>query len=191
MSIQQPLRLAIIIGSTRIGRRAPSVAAWFAAEAASRTDMTVDVIDLAVLDLPLNLGGVPTPHAVELSRRLLEAGAFVIVTSEYNHSFPAALKHAIDSNFNQWKAKPIGFVSYGGKSGGLHAVEQLRQVFAELHAVTVRDCVSLHEVWAHIDGSGVLTNTERPVKTAGIMLDQIAWWGRILHRARAETPYPF
>ena len=44
----------------------------------------------------------------------------------------------------EWQAKPIGFVSYGGLSGGLRAVEQLRQVFAELHAMTVRDSVSLH-----------------------------------------------
>ncbi len=71
---------------------------------------------------------------------------FVVVTPEYNHSFPGPLKAAIDRHVTPWQAKPVGFVSYGGISGGLRAVEHLRQVFAELHAVTVRETVSF--IWA-------------------------------------------
>jgi hypothetical protein len=73
-----------------------------------------------------------------VSPRLTSAEAFVIITPEYNHSFPASLKNLIDWHYTQWQAKPIGFVSYGGLGGGLRAVEQLRQVFAELHAMTER-----------------------------------------------------
>ena len=69
------------------------------------------------------------------------------MTPEYNHSFPAALKNVIDWHGPQWHVKPVGFVSYGGISGGLRAVEQLRLVFAELHAVGIRDTVSFHSAW--------------------------------------------
>ncbi len=78
----------------------------------------------------------PSPSA------LSEADAFIVVTPEYNHSFTASLKFVLDLVYEPWQGKPVAFVSYGGISGGLRAVEQLRLVFAELHAVTVRDTVS-------------------------------------------------
>ena len=64
------------------------------------------------------------------------------MTPEYNHGYPASLKQAIEIPHAEWKAKPCRFASDGGLAGGLRAVEQLRQVFAELHAVTMRDTVS-------------------------------------------------
>ena len=117
-----PLRLTIIIGSTREGRFAPTVAAWFADHARARTDLVVDVVDLAEARLPDVLSTKPAPSVRAMSQRLAAADAFVIVTPEYNHSFPASLKNAIDWHFKEWQAKPVGFVSYGGMSGGLRAV---------------------------------------------------------------------
>jgi NAD(P)H-dependent FMN reductase len=147
----EQLRIAVIVGSVREGRFGPTVANWFAGQAAGRTDMSADVVDLAGLRLPLEMppfGSAPTPEAAralgELTPRLAAADAFVVVTPEYNHSFPASLKNAVDWHNKEWRAKPVGFVSYGGVSGRLRAVEQLRLVFAELHAMTVRDTVSFH-----------------------------------------------
>ncbi len=78
----------------------------------------------------------------------------------------------------------MGFVSYGGMAGGVRAVEQLRQVFAELHAVGVRDTVSFHNAWGRFDPSGGLREPEDANVAAGIMLDQLAWWGNALRAAR-------
>src|SRR3954452_10012429 len=136
------LRLAIIIGSTREGRFAPTVARWFGEQADRRDDLTVDVVDLAEAQLPDTLTNTPGPKVEALRQRLSGAEAFVVVTPEYNRSFPASLKNAIDWYSKEWRAKPVAFVSYGGIAGGLRAVEQLRQVFTELHAVTIRDTVS-------------------------------------------------
>ncbi len=111
------------------------------------------------------------------------------MTPEYNHSYPAALKNVIDWHHKEWQAKPVGFVSYGGLSGGLRAVEHLRPVFAEVHAVTVRDTVSFHSAWSRFDDAG------RPLEPAGCngaakaVLDQLAWWGHALRSARATHPY--
>jgi NAD(P)H-dependent FMN reductase len=189
MSDNNRLLLAIIIGSTRQGRFAPTVANWFAGQAGRRDDMTVDVIDLAESRLPDVLADKPAPEVAAITPRLANANAFVVVTPEYNHSFPAPLKNAIDWHFKEWRAKPVGFVSYGGMGGGLRAVEQLRQVFAELHAVTVRDTVSFHGAWTQFDSEGRPKDSERYERAAQSMLDQLAWWGQALREARAQRPY--
>ncbi|AEM80398.1 NADPH-dependent FMN reductase [Streptomyces violaceusniger] len=188
-----PIRLAVIVGSTRDGRFGPKVAEWFAGHATLRSDMTVDVVDLAETPLPMDLTHRPGPDdlaALEaVTPRLDAADAFAVVTPEYNHSYPASLKNAIDWHFTQWQAKPIGFVSYGGISGGLRAVEHLRPVFAEVHAVTVRDTVSFHNAHGLFEEDGRLTDSEGPDTAAGAMLNQLAWWARALRTARTTHPY--
>ncbi|WP_228001822.1 NADPH-dependent FMN reductase [Nocardia australiensis] len=188
-----PLHLAVIIGSTRAGRFGPTVANWFVGRAAERTDLTVDVIDLAQARLPVDLSHDPDVRGAQaladVGGRLGDADAFVAVTPEYNHSYPAALKNAIDWHFTQWQAKPIGFVSYGGLSGGLRAVEHLKQVFTELHAVPVRDSVSFHGAAQQFDAKGRPTDQIAAATAATRLLDQLAWFGRALRVARAEHPY--
>jgi len=188
-----PLRLAVINSSVREGRFGPTVAHWFVAQAEQRADMKVDLIDLADHALPHQLSHSPGKEVTALlggvSPRLAEAEAFVVVTPEYNHSFPASLKNLIDWHYTQWQAKPVGFVSYGGLAGGLRSVEQLRPVFAELHAVTVRDCVSFHNVWSQFDESGTLTDPTAAGTAAKTLLDQLVWWGLALREAREKRPY--
>ncbi|MGW5355107.1 NADPH-dependent FMN reductase [Streptomyces sp. NPDC004031] len=191
-----PIKLAVIVGSTREGRFAPVVANWFTGQARQRDDMDVDVIDLAENPLPVVLpafGGSLAPEDAEalaaVSTRLADADAFAVVTPEYNRSFPASLKNLIDWHNQQWHAKPVGFVSYGGIAGGLHAVQQLRQVFAELHAVTVRDTVSFHGAWTRFDADGHPNDPDECGGAAKTMLDQLAWWAVALRDAKSTTPY--
>ena len=148
--------------------------------------MTFDIIDLANIDLPYTISDSP-PNAVgELGARLMAADAFVVITPEYNHSFPAALKNFIDLYNVEWQKKPLGFVSYGGISGGLRAVEQLRQIFAELHVVTVRDTVSFHRAHSEFDSQGDPRDPNRVNRAASAMLDQLSWWGLLLREGRAR-----
>jgi NAD(P)H-dependent FMN reductase len=191
MQLRNRLKLAIIIGSTRKGRRGPSIANWFADQARLRDDLDADVVDLAETRLPEELTDQPGPDVSAMAQRFAHADMFVVVTPEYNHSFPAPLKSAIDWLSGSWKAKPVGFVSYGGRSGGLRAVEQLRQVFAELHAVTVRDSVSFHDVWAQFDTDGQPRNKDSCASAVRAMLDQLSWWGQALKDARIKIPYGF
>ncbi|QYN36663.1 NAD(P)H-dependent oxidoreductase [Pseudonocardia sp. DSM 110487] len=190
---EEPLRLTVIIGSTRDGRFAPVVADWFAGQARMRAYADVDVIDLAEAWLPDVL---PADDATELPQPvrdlqpwLARADAFVVVTPEYNHSFPAALKNAIDWFFDEWQAKPVGYVSYGGVSGGLRAVEQLKLVFNELHATSVRTGVCFVGGSDCFDADGGPREPERCERAAKAMLDEIAWWADALRRQRARRPY--
>ena len=113
----------------------------------------------------------------------------MVVTPEYNHGYPASLKQAIDLAMQEWKAKPVAFVSYGGISGGLRAVEQLRQVFAELHAVTIRDTVSFAMAHGRFDSDGGLRDPDAAEAAVKVLLDELLWWGDALRAARAARPY--
>lgn len=189
---ENPINLAVITGSVREGRFAPVVAEWFAGRARRRADLRVDLVDPAVTPAP-PLGAAPADTAEAaaweaLAARLAAADAFAVVTPEYNRSFPAPLKQLIDAHSTEWQAKPVGFVSYGGVSGGLRAVEQLRLIFAELHAVTVRDTVSFHRAWERFDAGGNPKDPESEA-AAEVLLDRLSWWGRALRDARAVRPY--
>ncbi|MFD5174223.1 NADPH-dependent FMN reductase [Nocardia sp. NPDC058379] len=188
----QPLKLAIIIGSVREGRFGPVVANWFAQQVDDRFD--VDIIDLAEADVSAALPAVPPaldpaparPAAMgDLTERLAAADAFVIVTPDYNRSYPAALKAAIDWHFTQWDAKSIGFVGYSGGSGGLLAIEHLRQVFNELNAHTVRNYVSFPRYYLLFDENGQLREPAEPAAAAQALLDQLHWWASALVAARS------
>lgn len=180
------LHVAVIVGSVRAGRIAPAVASWVETQLDQHDGFSPDVIDLAGLTLPDSLNGAG--DAAGFAKRVDAADGFVIITPEYNHGYPGALKTAIDTARGEWQAKPVSFVSYGGTAGGLRAVEQLRLVFAELHAVTVRQVVSLHWVHDLFDGNGVLTDCGAP-GSAQKMLAQLEWWARALRSARAEGVY--
>lgn len=188
-----PIALAVIIGSVREGRFGPVVAEWFAAQARQHGEFRIDLVDPAEYPLPAvlpssfeELVGLDrrTPEQLQLAERLATADAFVVVTPEYNHSFPASLKHLIDWHVTQWQVKPVGLVSYGGQGGGIRAAEHLRQVFAELRAVTIRDTISLDQHWTRFDGDGRLLNPAGPTGAAKTLLEQLAWWGAVLRDAR-------
>ncbi|MEU0833043.1 NAD(P)H-dependent oxidoreductase [Streptomyces sp. NPDC005969] len=188
-----PLKVAVILASNREGRFAPVVADWFLSRTAAHPGIETDLIDVAELDLPFALTHRPGPDVqarlARVSSRLAAADAFVVVTPEYNHSYPAPLKNLIDWHHAEWQAKPVAFVSYGGVSGGLRAVEHLRQVFAELHAVSLRDAVSFHNAGALFDDEGRHKDPVVVDAAAKTLLDQLTWWGSALRDAKAVRPY--
>ncbi|HTG15898.1 MAG TPA: NAD(P)H-dependent oxidoreductase, partial [Blastocatellia bacterium] len=159
----------------------------FAHTAIDQRQFEVSVIDPRTFYQPLVSGSANHPALHPLFELIGEADGFLVVTPEYNHSYPAALKLVIDAVKEQWQAKPVAFVSYGGVSGGLRAVEHLRQVFAELHAVSVRETVSFSNVWEQFSGNA------KPVASASRsiarMLARLKWWASALRTARAATPF--
>lgn len=185
------MRLAVIIGSTRRGRFGPTVAHWLARQAAKQFD--VDLIDLASASLPATLPDADDEKPAEvavLAPRIAGADAFAVVTPEINCSFPAPLKTALDWYYEEWHAKPVAIVSYGRETGGRHAAAQLRQVFAELQAVTIRNTVALPCYWEQFTANGTWPRRSAGYEAeAKIMLDQLVWWAQALRDARDKRPY--
>ncbi|WP_245674153.1 NADPH-dependent FMN reductase [Actinoplanes rectilineatus] len=191
-------RLVVIVGSVREGRFGPVVASWVADQIRAHGGFDVDLVDLAGVDIPLTLPAAspkfagddyPRPEGMkDLTRKLSEADAFIIVTPEYNHSYPASLKALIDWHFTQWTAKPVAFVSYGGAAGGRHAVLHLENVLTELHAVTIRDGLTFPNYFtAWKDGTPLDAAAAGYAKT---LLEQLSWWAQALRAARTAVPYP-
>jgi NAD(P)H-dependent FMN reductase len=148
----------------------------------------VDLIDCAECDLPddgqLRPGGsAGTP----VSALLAAADAYVFVTPEYNHSYPAPLKRLIDWHYREWMFKPATVLSYG-VNGGLLATEHLRGVFAELHMVTTRRVVGLPRPWNHLTPAGY-TPPSDIAEAFDAAVHELTWWAGLLRTARHERPY--
>ncbi|MBT3151096.1 NAD(P)H-dependent oxidoreductase [Streptomyces sp. CHD11] len=191
-------KLVVVVGSVREGRFGPVVGSWVAEQARRHGGFEVEIVDLADFDIPTALpdahpklaaDSYPRPAAMApLTAALQGADAFLVVTPEYNHSYPASLKAAIDWHYTQWAAKPVAFVSYGGAAGGRHAVLHLENVLTELHAVTIRDGLAFPLYYANWQDGRPL-DPEAP-GYAKSLLEQLSWWAGALRTAREAAPYP-
>lgn len=186
----KPVHVATIVASTRPGRFGPVIGNWFAREVAARPAFTNDVIDLAEVDVEATAPRSQQPAAAALLARIEAADAIVIVVPEYNHSYPASIKHVIDLAGGQWQGKPVGFVSYGGISGGLRATEHLRPVVATLGAAGVRNTLSFHNANRQFDDTGQPVDPEGLGVAVKAFLDELTWWAEGLRNARAARPFP-
>lgn len=187
-------RIAVIVGSTRPGRRAEMVAEWVAEAAAERTDVVVELVDLADFALPLLDEPVPAlfgayrhEHTLRWAKTIASYDGFVFVTPEYNHSYPAVVKNAIDYLFAEWTNKAAGFVSYG-TTGGTRAVEHLRLTLAEVKVAGVRSQVALglftDFVITDPAERGVFAPGEQQRQTLDTMLDEVVAWSRAFKSLR-------
>lgn len=183
------IRIGIVVGSTRPGRKAEAVAGWVHAQAQQRDDAVFDIIDIASYGLPLLDEPVPPmagdyvqPHTLAWAAAVASYDAYVLVTPEYNHSTSAALKNALDFLYAEWNDKAAGFVSYG-VDGGLRAVEQLRLVMSELRVATVRSQVALSFPHDYQDWTE-LAPAEQQSERLTEMLDELISWGSALRTLR-------
>lgn len=184
------LNVAIIVGSTRPGRKAEAVARWVHGLASRRADAVFELVDIQDFDLPLLDEPVPPsmhqyskPHTRAWAEKIAGFDAFVFVTPEYNHGPSGALKNALDYLYAEWNNKAAGFVSYGS-AGGVRAVEQLRLIMAELQIADVRAQVVL-SLASDFENYTTFKPADRHEKSVNAMLDQVIAWGGALQGLRA------
>jgi len=180
---------AIIIGSTRPGRRAETVAKWVYGHARSRTDAAFELVDIADYHLPHldeatppSLGQYSQTHTRRWAKTIASFDGFIFVTPEYNHSTSGALKNAIDFLYSEWNNKAAGFVGYGGV-GGARAVEHLRLIVGELQLADVRAQVSLSLFTDFINFTD-FTPGEHQVAALTALFDQVISWSNALTAVR-------
>jgi NAD(P)H-dependent FMN reductase len=170
----------IVIASTRPGRGGWPVAQWFVSRAGGHGGFDVEVLDLVEFKLPLldepnhpRLRQYVNPHTHQWSEKVGAADAFVFVTPEYNHGYPASLKNAIDYLHHEWRYKPVGFVSYGGVAAGTRSVEQLQQVVTAVKLFPLIEQVNIPFYQQFLDDERVLQANEVMEQAAGALLDQL------------------
>lgn len=187
-------KLKIIIGSTRPSRKGPIIADWFLGIAKKHTDFEIEVLDLKEINLPLldepehpRLQKYTHEHTKRWSKMINEADAFVVVTPEYNYGYPATLKNAFDYLFMEWQEKPMGFVSYGGISGGTRAVQGLKLPITTLGMMPLPQAVNIPYFTQYINEGGVFIGTESLEKSADLMLNKLQVWTKALKGMREEA----
>jgi NAD(P)H-dependent FMN reductase len=183
------LRIAIIIGSTRPGRKGEAVGKWAYNVARKRTDAEFELVDIAEFNLPLldepmpaMFGQYSHEHTRVWSAKIASFDGYVFVTPEYNHGTSGALKNAIDFLYQEWTNKAAGFVAYGGAMGA-RAVEHLRLVLAELQIATVRSQVGL-SLFTDFENFSVFKPAEIQEKNVNNMLDHLIAWSGALQPLR-------
>ncbi len=182
------MHLTTVVASVRDGRIAPAIAAWVNRHLASLDHVEHTELDLADHTLARDLSRAGS--SADVVEKILDASeAFVLITPEYNHGYPAELKLLLDSFTGPWQAKPFALVGYGGQAGGIRAVEQLKPVVTELHGVPVRDGVHLTSPWEAMGTDGFEPG-ERADRALDTMLASLTWWADALRSARAATPFP-
>ncbi|WP_327232985.1 NAD(P)H-dependent oxidoreductase [Streptomyces sp. NBC_01317] len=196
-------KLKIIVGTTRPTRVADQVAPWVASVAAAHGSFDVEVLDLRDWPLPFfsehfgTLGDMNDPTYSEplvkaWNAAIKGADAYIVVTSEYNHSVPGVLKNAIDTVWasNAFRNKPVAAVGYSaGIGGGIRAIEHLAQIVVETEAVPLRNSVVIPFAHDAFDDTGRPTS---PVTHAAldVLLDDLAWWSAALEQARTAGELP-
>jgi len=186
------INLGVIIASTRPGRVGLPVGTWVAEAARQHGGFTVEVLDLAEINLPFmdeanhpRLRQYEHAHTIAWSEQVDRQDAFVIVHPEYNFAMTAPLKNAIDFLFQEWQYKPVGLVSYGGISGGLRAAQQVKQVVTTLKMMPLPEAITLPFVFSGI-ADGVYTPNESVERQAEAMFAELIRWAEALKPLRAK-----
>lgn len=189
--------LHVVIASTRPGRIGPKVAEWFAGYARQHDHFKVRLVDLADFNLPMyNEPNHPVmqqyehDHTKAWAASVKSADAFVFVTPEYNFNPPPALVNALNYVYREWNYKPAGFVSYGGVSGGLRAVQSAKQLVTTLKMMPMVESVAMPMVTQLFDEQGEFHSNELIEHSAGQMLDEMLKWSNALmplHRSKKDA----
>jgi NAD(P)H-dependent FMN reductase len=195
------MKVQIIVGSTRPGRVTDRVAAWVADEAKNLTDTQIEVVDLADYPMPFlnepispqyNPDRKPTPDVKKWLDKVAEADAYVLVTPEYNRSYSAVLKNALDYIDFQFAQKPVALVGHG-TTGGAQAISHLRAVLPGLIAITTpRATYLIGRAAENIDESGQLSaelkaNPYGPQTALKATLTDLKWYSDSLAAGRKQA----
>lgn len=173
------MKIGIVIGSIRQGRKGEAVGRWVERLANERGGAQFELIDVASYDLPpLTAETLPamakkqydSPQVTRWSQAIDACDGYVFVTPEYNHSVPGAFKNAVDLLGSEWTGKSVGFVSYGAEAG-VRAVEHWRQIIANFSMIDVRQQVSM-SAFAEFS-NGEFTPNDRRAGELATMLQQL------------------
>jgi len=185
-------KLNIIIVSTRPGRIGPTIGKWIYDYAVSEQGgFDIELVDLADFNLPVfDEPNHPMrqqyvhEHTKKWAASVDSADAFVFVTPEYDFGTPPSLLNALIYLVHEWSYKPVGFVSYGGMSGGIRAVQMTKQMLTTLKLVPLPEAVTIPFVSTLIDDTGEFVATEIIEKSATTMLAELLRWSGALKTLR-------
>jgi NAD(P)H-dependent FMN reductase len=179
----RPLSIPVILGTTRKGRMSAHAARFMVRQIEKRQAVATELIDLSDLPMPIDDAGEEIKDGA-FSNKMAMADALVIVTPEYNHSFPGLLKHVLDSCLKEYIHKAAGIVGVSaGPFGGVRAIQDFLPVIRELGLINIFWDVNFGNVASVFDPSGNLLD-QGFVKRADKFLDELVWMATTLRYGR-------
>jgi NAD(P)H-dependent FMN reductase len=183
MGTARPLSIPVILGTTRKGRMSAHAAHFMVQQIERRGDIATELIDISDLPLPIDDAGEDIKDRA-FSEKMARADGLVIVTPEYNHSFPGLLKHVLDSCLKEYIHKAAGIVGVSaGAFGGVRVIQDFLPVTRELGLVNIFWDVNFGSIQNVFDGSGKLLD-DAFIKRADKFLDELVWMAKTLRYGR-------
>jgi len=187
MNEQRPLDIPVILGTTRKGRMSVHAANFMVGQLQQRNHVRTQLIDIRELNLRVDDAGeaVKDPRFSEAMER---ADAIVIVSPEYNHSFPGLLKHVLDSCLKEYIHKAAGIVGVSaGTFGGARVIEHFQPVLRELGLVSIFWDVNFGSVDKVFDASGELLD-QAYIRRSAKFISELIWMAKVLRHGRESIP---
>lgn len=172
-------QLMILLGSVREGGIGQSIGSWLQRAAEEDGRFQVDLVDLRELALPMmdepnhpRLQQYQRPHTVEWSKRVAAAQSFLFAFPEYNYSYAAPIKNAVDYLALEWSRKPVGFVNWGGNSGGTRAQTAMRPVTGALGMINTLGSIEINFPQQQIE-NGTFHPNDQQQAVLKLILDEL------------------
>jgi NAD(P)H-dependent FMN reductase len=179
----RPLCIPVVLGTVRKGRMSAHAARFMTAQIAKRPGIVTELVDVAALGLPLDDAGEGIKDAA-MSEKLAKADGLVLVSPEYNHSFPGVLKHFLDGYLKEYIHKAVGVVGVSaGPFGGARGIQDLLPVLRELGLVSIFWDVNIGTVGKVFDEAGGLLD-QALIRRSDKFLDELVWMSRTLRYGR-------
>ena len=179
----RPLSIPVILGTTRKGRMSENAARFMVGQIEKRNGVKTELIDISALPMPIDDAGEGIKDAT-FSEKMMLADALVIVTPEYNHSFPGLLKHVLDSCLKEYIHKACGIVGVSaGPFGGIRAIQDFLPVMRELGLVNIFWDVNFGNVSSVFDQTGNLLD-QAFIGRADKFLNELIWMAKTLRHGR-------
>jgi NAD(P)H-dependent FMN reductase len=187
MPADKPLFIPVILGTSRQGRESEHAAQFVFEQTKKRAGVETEFIDVRTLPMKLDDAGEQMKDS-KFSATIDRCDGVIIVTPEYNHSFPGLLKHALDMNLKEYIHKAVGICGVSaGPFGGTRVIESLLPVMRELGLVTIFEDVNFGKIGSLFDERGQLVD-QNFVRRVDMFLNELIWMSRVLRHGRESIP---
>jgi NAD(P)H-dependent FMN reductase len=181
--MDRPLFIPLILGTARQGRESEHAARFVFERTKARAGVETEFIDIRTLSMKLDDAGEQMKDP-KFAATIERCDGLIIVTPEYNHSFPGLLKHALDMNLKEYIHKAVGICGVSaGISGGARMIENMLPVMRELGLVMIFEDVNFGKIGTLFDERGQLLD-ENFVRRVDIFLNELVWMSKVLRYGR-------